>query len=430
MGSTQQDSEGIRNVPAQGVSFFTPAQIPPAGTGLGSKKADSDAIPKLFTPLTLRGTTFQNRIWLAPLCQYSADDGHATNWHLTHLGGILQRGPGLTITEATAVQPRGRITPQDVGLWKDSQIAPLARITEFAHSQGQKMAIQLAHAGRKASTVAPWLSMNATAPASEGGWPDDVVAPSAIPFTEGVNPTPREMSLDEIAELKRDFASAAGRALRAGFDAIEIHSAHGYLLHSFLSPVSNKRTDRYGGSFENRTRLLLEIVETVRGVIPKEMPLLVRVSATDWFEFAAEKGVEVPPEAAESWTVEQTSRLAPLLADAGVDLLDVSSGGVHPKGAGIIQAGQGYQAHFAKAVKKSVGDKLAVSAVGSIHDGHLAEDLLTAGGLDVIFAGRWFQKNPGLVFQMADDLEADVKMPNQIGWGFGGRGKKQRQKKL
>ncbi|KAH7007913.1 uncharacterized protein B0I36DRAFT_343298 [Microdochium trichocladiopsis] len=184
MGSSSSPmsaDEDIRNVPAEGVSYFTPAQIPPAGTGLGSKRPDRDAIPKLFTPLTLRGTTFPNRVWLSPLSQYSADDGHATDWHLTHLGGILQRDPGLTFVEATGVQARGRITPQDMGLWKDSQIAPLARITEFAHSQGQKIAIQLAHAGRKASTVAPWLSMNAAAPVSDGGWPDDVVGPSAIP---------------------------------------------------------------------------------------------------------------------------------------------------------------------------------------------------------------------------------------------------------
>jgi len=430
MGSISTSSEEIRNIPAEGVSYFTPAQVPVAGTGLGSKKADTDAIPKLFTPLTLRGTTFPNRLWLAPLCQYSAEDGHATDWHLTHLGGIIQRGVGLSIVEATGVQARGRITPQDVGLWKDSQIAPLARITEFAHSQGQKIAIQLAHAGRKASTVSPWLSLNAPAPASDGGWADDVFGPSAIPFVAGVNPNPRAMTLDEIAEVKRDFVSAAKRAIKANFDVIEIHSAHGYLLHSFLSPVSNRRTDAYGGSFENRTRLLLEIVEAVRAAIPEDMPLLVRISATDWFEFAAAQGKEVPEDAKESWTVDQTVRLAPLLAAAGVDLLDVSSGGVHPKGASAVMSGKAYQAPFATAVKKAVGDKMAVSAVGSINEGKLAEDLLQTGGLDVVMAGRWLQKNPGLVYAMADELEADVKMANQIGWGFGGRGKKPRDKKL
>lgn len=426
MSTTRDNSapEVIHNVAAPGVSYFTPAQDPVAGTGLGSK-IEGKPTPKLFTPLTLRGVTFQNRLFLPPLCQYSADDGHATDWHLTHLGGILQRGPGLTFVEATGVQARGRITPEDVGLWKDSQIAPLARIVEFAHSQGQKIAIQLAHAGRKASTVAPWLSLSATAFAEAGGWPDDVFGPSDLPFSPSF-PTPRAMTLDEIAEIKRDFVASAERAVKAGFDVVEIHSAHGYLLHSFLSPISNKRTDQYGGSFENRTRLLLETAEAVRAVIPESMPLFVRISATDWFEF-----VDSPPEdARESWTVADTCRIAPQLAERGVDLLDVSSGGNHPKGVQAIKSGPGYQADFAKAVKKVVGDKLAVSAVGGIHSGVLAEELLQDGGLDVVMSGRWFQKNPGMVFSMADDLEANVKMPNQIGWGFGGRGKKQRDKKL
>lgn len=415
-------AEVIDNVAAEGISYFTPAQEPVAGTGLGSKTEGAET-PKLFRPLTLRGVTFPNRLFLAPLCQYSAQDGHATDWHLTHLGGIIQRGPGLAIVEATGVQPRGRITPQCVGLWQDSQISPLARVVEFAHGQGQKIAIQLGHAGRKASTVAPWLSFDATAQAAVGGWPDDIVGPSALPFRAS-NPTPRALSLDEIAELKNDFVAAARRAVRAGFDVIEIHSAHGYLLHEFLSPISNKRTDAYGGSFENRVRLLLEVVEATRAAIPETMPLFVRISATDWFEFDE----QAPADTAESWTVAQTTRLAPLLADRGVDLLDVSSGGVDPRGVQAIKPGAGYQAGFAKTIKAAVGDRLAVSAVGGIHSGVLAEELLQAG-LDVVMAGRWFQKNPGLVFSMADDLNADVHMPNQIGWGFGGRGKS-RQKKL
>ncbi|KAJ1334026.1 bifunctional salicylyl-CoA 5-hydroxylase/oxidoreductase [Microdochium nivale] len=426
MGNTTEHRapEVLRNVPAQGAPYFTPAQDPPAGTGYGSKVAGRPA-PKLFTPLMLRGVTFPNRLFLAPLCQYSAEDGHATDWHLTHLGGIIQRGTGLAFVEATGVQPRGRISPQDVGLWKDSQIAPLARIVDFAHSQNQKIAIQLAHAGRKASTVAPWLSTSATAVASEGGWPDDVFGPSALPYHRST-PNPRAMTLDDIAELKRDFASAARRAVKAGFDVIEVHSAHGYLLHSFLSPISNKRTDAYGGSFENRTRLLLEVVEAVRAVIPEGMPLFVRVSATDWFEFSDSP----PDDARESWTVADTSRLAPLLADRGVDLLDISSGGNHPRGVQAIKSGPGYQAGFAKTVKKAVGNRLAVSAVGGIYSGVLAEELLTEGGLDVVMSGRWFQKNPGLVSSMADDLQADVQMPTQFGWIFSGRGKKPREKKL
>ncbi|KAI8627954.1 hypothetical protein F5Y19DRAFT_440524 [Xylariaceae sp. FL1651] len=404
-------SEIPRNVPAPGVPYFTPAQEPPSGTALGDGNTS-----KLFTPLTIRGVTFQNRLFLAPLCQYSAENGRATDWHLTHLGGIIQRGPGLSIVEATGVQPHGRITPQDLGLWEDGQIEPLRRITTFAHSQNQKIGIQLAHAGRKASTMAPWLAIEATTPKELGGWPDQVCGPSAIPFAAH-NPVPKAMTLDDIKELKQAFVDACKRAVTAGFDVIEIHSAHGYLLHSFLSPVSNRRTDQYGGSFENRTRLLLEIVEGAREVIPKEMPLFVRVSATDYFEFSESSENPFP----ESWTVAQSAQLASLLAEKGVDLLDVSSGGVHPDQFRLIQPGPGYQAKFSQEIKKAVGDKILVSAVGGIKNGKLAEELLQSG-LDVVMAGRWFQKNPGLVYEFADDIGANVKMANQIGWGFGGRG--------
>ncbi|KAI1841810.1 hypothetical protein JX265_009419 [Neoarthrinium moseri] len=401
--------EIIDNKAASGISYFTPAQEPASGAQLSGST-------KLFTPLTIRGVTFQNRLFLPPLCQYSAKNGYANDWHLTHLGGIIQRGPGLTIMEATAVQPHGRITPQDLGLWEDGQIEPLKRITEFAHGQNQKIAIQLAHAGRKASCVAPWLSANAVAVKEVGGWPDEIVAPSAIP-QDAVNPVPKAMTQQDIETFKRDFVESAKRAVKAGFDVIEIHSAHGYLLHSFLSPVSNKRTDNYGGSFENRTRLLLEVAEDVRAAIPNDMPLFVRVSATDWFEFDANSQAEFP----ESWTVAQSTQLASLLADRGVDLLDVSSGGVHAKSATAIKSGPAYQAPFARDIKKAVGEKIQVSAVGGIKTGTLAEEVLQSG-IDVVMAGRWFQKNPGLAYAFADELGVDVKMANQIGWGFGGRG--------
>ncbi|KNG89673.1 putative NADH oxidase [Aspergillus nomiae NRRL 13137] len=309
--------EIIDNIAAKGVSYYTPAQDPPAGTQL-------EGSVKLFSPITIRGVTFPNRLFLAPLCQYSAKDGYATDWHLTHLGGIIQRGPGLAIMEATAVQKVGRITPQDLGLYEDGQIEPLKRITEFAHSQSQKIAIQLAHSGRKGSAVAPWLSGNAMAVKEVGGWPDEIVAPSAIPQEEGINTVPKALTKADI----------------------EIHAAHGYLLHQFLSPVSNKRTDEYGGSFENRVRLVLEIVDEIRAVIPETMPLLVRISATDWFEFGLED--EFP----ESWTVDQSVQLAPLLADHGVDLVDVSSGGVHAKSSIAIKPTPAYQVHFAQKIKK------------------------------------------------------------------------------
>ncbi|KAI0522053.1 hypothetical protein F5B22DRAFT_457185 [Xylaria bambusicola] len=423
-------TEVIDNVPAKGISYFSPLQDPPAGTGLASN-VDERAIPKLFTPITIRGVTFPNRLFLSPLCQYSAKDGYANDWHLTHLGGILQRGPGLTFVEATGVQPRGRITPQDVGLWEDGQIAPLKQITEFARSQNQKTAIQLAHAGRKASTVAPWLSFNATAVKEVGGWPDDVFAPSAIPFVADRNPTPKAMTIEDIEQLKRDFVSATKRSVEAGFDVIEIHAAHGYLFHEFLSPITNQRTDQYGGSFENRVRILLETVEEVRKAMPESMPLFARISATDWFEFDESSKEEFP----ETWTVEQSQRLAPLLAERGVDLLDVSSGGVHAKGAAAIKAGPAYQAHFAAAIKKVVGDKMLVSAVGGISSGKIAEEVLQGRNgdtpVDTVMAGRWFQKNPGLVIKFADELEVEVKMANQIGWGFIGRaGKPKKTQKL
>ncbi|KAK5656048.1 hypothetical protein OQA88_5187 [Cercophora sp. LCS_1] len=408
---------GIYNDAAENIPFYTPKQDPPAGTAV-TPQPDNKPIPKLFTPLTIRGLQLQNRIMVSPMCQYSANDGFHTPWHLTHLGGIVQRGPALTIVEATAVQPRGRITPEDSGLWQDAQIPGLAATVSFAHSQSQKIGIQLAHAGRKASTVAPWLSSGATATRAVGGWPDDVIAPSAIPYNDAF-PHPKEMTLSEIDDLKRDFAAAAKRAVVAGFDAIEVHAAHGYLLHEFLSPASNHRTDAYGGSFENRTRLVLEVVEGLRGVIPEDMPLFVRISATDWLEEA--EGYE-----GESWTVEQSVELAKLLAERGVDLLDVSSGGNHPSQK--IKGGPGYQAPFAKRIKQAVGDKLLVATVGSITGGKQAQELLEGGKggddepLDVVMAGRMFQKNPGLVWAWAEEVGVAIHVANQIGWGFGGRG--------
>ncbi|KAF5019794.1 hypothetical protein F66182_8163 [Fusarium sp. NRRL 66182] len=401
----------IDNVAAKGTPYYTPAQDPPAGT-------QTNGSTKLFSPITIRGVTFPNRLFLAPLCQYSAKDGYATDWHLTHLGGIIQRGPGLAMVEATAVQNHGRITPQDVGLWEDGQIEPLKRIVTFAHSQSQKIGIQLSHAGRKASCVSPWLSVNAVAAEEVGGWPNNVVGPSAIAQEQGVNPIPRALTEQDIEQLKADFVHAAKRAVKAGFDVIEIHSAHGYLLHQFLSPVSNQRTDEYGGSFENRTRLLVEIVGLVRAAIPEAAPLLVRVSATDWFEYDSDLNKEFP----ESWTVEQTTQLARLLPKHGVDLLDVSSGGVHPKSAIAIRSGPAYQANLAKQVKEAVGDELLVSAVGGIKTGALAEGILQSG-IDVVRAGRWFQQNPGLVRAFANELGVEVKMANQIDWSFKGRGK-------
>ncbi|KAH8820641.1 hypothetical protein F5884DRAFT_56983 [Xylogone sp. PMI_703] len=410
MGSIAEDNE-LYNAPAKGISYFTPAQKPPAGTLVEVPEGQKE--PKVFTPLKIRGMTIQNRIMLSPLCQYSAEDGNYNMWHFTHMGGIIQRGPGLTTVEATAVTPNGRITPNDTGLWKDSQIEHFAKITEFAHGQGQKIMIQLAHAGRKASTVAPWISGHMAASDDIGGWLDNVWAPSAVPFSETF-PKPKEMTKAQIQELKDAWVAAVKRAVKAGFDAIEIHNAHGYLLHEFLSPVSNKRTDEYGGSFENRTRLTLEIVDLTRKNIPEDMPLFLRISATDWLE--EHPNAELREN---SWKVEDTVRLAKILAERGVDVLDVSSGGNHPEQ--HIHSKPGYQAPFALAVKKEVGDKMAVGTVGAIATGTLAEDLLLQG-LDIVAVGRFFQKNPGLVFAWADELGVTVQMPNQIRWAFAGRG--------
>lgn len=320
------------------------------------------------------------------------------------------------------MQKVGRIIPQDLGLYNDGQIEPLRRITEFAHSQSQKIAIQLAHAGRKASVVAPWLSVNAMAVLEVGGWPDEIVGPSAIPFEEGINSVPRALTKEEIRVLIGDFATAATRAVKANFDAIELHAAHGYLLHQFLSPISNRRTDEYGGSFANRTRLLLEVSDAVRAVIPTRMPLLVRISATDWFEYRE----NLPVEFSESWTLDQSIHLAHLLADHGVDFLDISSGGIHPKSAIAIHPGPAYQIHLAQEIKKSVGDQLLVSTVGGLKTGALAEEAVQSG-LDAVLVGRWFQQNPGLIRAFANELGAKVRMATQIDWSFEGRGGKSKK---
>ncbi|SPQ24041.1 1b158a8d-5b5a-4ac8-9885-873aae657f54 [Thermothielavioides terrestris] len=397
--------------PAPGLSYFTPAQNPPAGTA-ADPQSSGRPVPKLFQPLTVRGVTFHNRLGVSPMCQYSAEDGHMTDYHLVHLGSMAQRGPGLIMIEATAVQPEGRITPQDVGLWKDSQVAPMRRAIDFVHSQNQLVGVQLAHAGRKASTVAPWKMGEATvATAKVGGWPDRVVGPSTVPFDDA-HCRPAAMTRDDIEQLKRDWAAAARRALAAGADFVEIHAAHGYLLSSFLSPHANTRTDEYGGSFENRIRLPLEIARLTRDVVGERVPVFLRVSATDWVEDS---------HPAESWTAADTVRFAEALAAQGaVDLIDVSSGGVHA--AQKVRSGPAFQAPFAIAVKKAVGDKLLVATVGAITNGKQANRLLEDDGLDVVLVGRGFQKDPGLAWTFAQHLDTEIAMASQIRWGFTRRG--------
>ncbi|KAK6609462.1 NADH:flavin oxidoreductase NADH oxidase [Botrytis cinerea] len=394
----------IVNEAAPNTPYFTPKQDPVSGTAIATK-TDGQEIPPLFTPLKIRDVELQNPLTPLPILRRRRPPNRLAP---RASRGIISRGPGLSFIEATAVLPEGRITPEDCGLWKDSQIAPLRRIVQFAHSQGQKIGIQLAHAGRKASTVAPWLSMSRgpAAPSknvngfeNDGftpahGWPDNVKGPKHHPH---------EMTLDDIKSLVQAFGDATRRAIEAGFDAIEIHGAHGYLLHQFLSPASNKRTDDYGGSFENRTRVVLEIVDRTRQIMPKNMPLFFRVSGSEWLEHLA-------PEP--SWDIQESIKLAKILATRGVDVLDVSSGG------------PAYQTPFARQIKLAVGDSLLVGTVGSITSGVQANDLLKDNGLDMIFIGRMFQKNPGLVWTFADELGVDIKVANQIQWGFGGHRRK------
>ncbi|EPS36315.1 hypothetical protein H072_10184 [Dactylellina haptotyla CBS 200.50] len=397
----------LPNVAAKGISYFTSAQVPAAGTAIENGKP----IPKLFQPITIRGVTFQNRIWVSPMCQYSAQDGHLTDWHMAHLGGIISRGPGLTMIEATAVVPEGRISPEDSGIWADSHVAPLKRIVEFAHSQNQKIGIQLAHAGRKASTTAPWISRKAIATKNVGGWPDNIYGPSPIPFDVD-SPQPHEMTIEDIENLKKNWAAAVRRSVEAGFDVIEIHGAHGYLIHEFYSPYSNHRTDKYGGSFENRIRLLLEIIDITKANAKPETLIFIRFSASDWLEYDT---------SVESWKSEDTVKLTQVIAKTGkVDLFDISSAANSPKQK--IESAPGYQSKFSKAVKQglaAVGENVATSVVGIINTGELANSLLEDGSADVVFVGRPFQKNPALVWQWAEELGLEVRAANQIGWGFG-----------
>ncbi|KAI0742379.1 FMN-linked oxidoreductase [Daedaleopsis nitida] len=355
------------NAPAPNVPYFVPRQYPPSGTAF-EEQPDEKPLPTLFQPLKIRGVEFQNRIWLAPLCQYSSEDGVISPWQFAHLGGILTRGPGLSFVEATAILPEGRISPECAGIWNETQAAAWARVVEFAHSQNQKIGIQIGHAGRKASTLAPFVHMGLVADEAAGGWPEDVIGPSDVPYSDGF-PVPKALTKQGIKRIVKGFVDAAKRAVKAGFDVIEVHGAHGYLISSFLSPTSNKRTDEYGGSFENRIRLAVEVVDAVRAVIPPDMPLFFRISGTEWLETV------FPNEP--SWRVEDTVKLAGVLADHGVDLVDVSSGGNHPKASYPPLANkEGYQVPLAEAVKKAAGGRILVSAVGKIHEGKFAQSVL------------------------------------------------------
>jgi 2,4-dienoyl-CoA reductase-like NADH-dependent reductase (Old Yellow Enzyme family) len=338
----------------------------------------------LFTPVQLRETTIRNRVWVSPMCQYSAVDGVPNDWHLVHLGSFARGGAGLVLTEATAVSPEGRISPADTGIWNDEQSDAWSRIVDFVHGQGATAGMQLAHAGRKASTLPPFEGRGYV-PVQEGGW--ETVGPSAVAFP-GL-PAPRELSVPEIDQVVEDFAQAARRALAAGFDVLEIHAAHGYLLHEFLSPLSNQRSDEYGGSFENRARLLLRVVEAVRSVVPASTPVLARISATDWVE--------------DGWSADDSVMLGRLLREAGVDLLDVSSGG---NALADIPVGPGYQVSFARRIRQEAG--IPTGAVGLVTEPKQAEEILAEGTADVVLLARALLRDPHWALRAAHELGVPV----------------------
>lgn len=346
---------------------------------------------QLFTPLQIRTVTLRNRLVVSPMCQYSAIDGFAGDWHFAHLASFAAGGAGAVIAEATAVNPEGRISPGDLGLWSDEHIEPLRRITSFISAHGAVPGIQLAHAGRKASTSAPWLG-DRPLQKEEGGW--QPVAPSAIPFKEG-NLVPAALTTGQIADLVADFRAAAQRALAAGFHIIEIHGAHGYLINEFLSPFSNQRTDAYGGSFENRIRFLLEIIDAIRQVWPAELPLFLRISATEWKDGG--------------WTQDDSVALARIVGPRGVDLIDCSSGG-NVSGVKIPIVPM-YQAPLAEYVRKGSG--IMTGAVGLITTSAEAERIIADGRADLVFMAREMLRDPHFPLRAAHELGAEAEWPKQ-----------------
>ncbi len=345
----------------------------------------------LFQPLRLREVELRNRIVVSPMCQYSSRDGFADDWHLVHLGSRAVGGAGLVFTEATAVTPEGRISPDDLGLWKDDHVEFLSRITRFIAGHGAVPGIQLAHAGRKASTAAPWKGGQPVSP-EDGGW--QPVAPSPLPF-ESNWATPAALDEDGIHAVVRAFRDAAVRALRAGFRIVEIHAAHGYLIHEFLSPLTNRRTDGYGGSFENRSRLACEIAAAVREVWPEELPLFMRISATDWVDGG--------------WDLEQSVGLAHVVGPLGVDVVDCSSGGIVPDAR--IPVGPGFQVPFAREIRERTG--VATAAVGMITEPRQAEEILARRDADLILLARQFLREPYWPLKAAKKLEAKLDWPPQ-----------------
>jgi len=347
-------------------------------------------MPDLFSPLTIRNVNFKNRIVMSPMCQYSSKDGFANDWHIVHYGTRATGGTGLIIVEATAVEPEGRISPGDLGIWSDDHIAALKQVTSVIHKHGAAAGIQIAHAGRKASCAVP-TGGGKQLPLNGGGWVTK--APSELPFMEG-DRVPHQLSKEEIKDLVKAFQKAAERAVKAGFDVIEIHSAHGYLMHEFLSPLSNTRNDEYGGSFENRTRILLETVKAIRSVIPGSCPLFTRISSTDWTEGG--------------WNLDESVKLSSLLKELGVDLIDCSSGGnvLTAK----IPAGPGYQLPFSEAIRKT---GILTGTVGFITGAAQADSVIAEGKADLVLLGRELLRNPYFALHAAKELGKETTWPVQ-----------------
>jgi 2,4-dienoyl-CoA reductase-like NADH-dependent reductase (Old Yellow Enzyme family) len=348
-------------------------------------------MPHLFEPLPLRSLTLSNRIIVSPMCQYSSLDGFSTDWHFVHLASRAVGGPALVLTEASAVTPDGRISPQDLGIYDDGHVQGLARIVHFIHGQGAPAGIQLAHAGRKASTARPWDG-GREVPPSAGGW--QPVGPTGEPFAPGY-PAPHALTTSDIVSIVDAFRQAAGRALAAGFDLVEIHAAHGYLIHEFLSPLVNTRTDGYGGSYDNRVRLCLEIVDAVRAAWPDRLPVFVRLSSTDWKDGG--------------WDIDQCVELARRLRDRGVDLIDCSSGGAVPDA--VIPVGPGYQVPFAERIRREAG--IATGAVGLITDPAQADGIIRDGRADCVLLARELLRDPYWPLRAARELGHVVPWPPQ-----------------
>jgi 2,4-dienoyl-CoA reductase-like NADH-dependent reductase (Old Yellow Enzyme family) len=390
------------NTPA--VSGYKNPSVHMSAHGAMADAAHDRELPEidLLSPLTIRRVTFRNRIVMSPMCQYSAEDGMANDWHLVHLGSRAVGGVGLVIVEATAVTREGRITPADLGIWSEDHIKPLARIARFVHSQGAVAGIQLAHAGRKASCAPPWEGGHRLQTPMDGGWP--VFAPSPVPFQEG-EPLPHALDEKGIDGIVEAFEDAARHALIAGFKVLEIHAAHGYLLHEFLSPLSNHRNDRYGGSLENRMRLVLRVAERLREIMPEGMPLFVRISATDWIEGG--------------WDIEQSVELCKRLKSLGVDLVDVSTGAIVPTAR--IPVGKGYQVPCCRRIHDEA--QISTGAVGMINDPEYANEIITAGDADLVLLGRELLRDPYWALKAQHELDEDPGWPVQYGYAVKRRSK-------